>query len=486
MGYDFQERSYDENDVDTVQGKTVTTTGSNEAVVVVPATATQDDHEGDSRSLFVTPRVRFSSKDVADLFEFTYAPTFTYDEVDSSSDVGHDLKLLGERYLTRRWLVRATESYFYGEDSLTDTQRQSGAIIPASGEQPTATDDSANQEETGTSDLTDKYGRRQYWRNTFGLETEYTYSQDSMAGLGYNFGVLRNEGGGSGGYDDYDRHEVTGKVDHRFNTRWSTQTELAYVRGLYDPTEVTVVAPTTTATEEVDDDLVEYHGQMRLNYAWRQHDSFFGQYVYAAADYDAELREDSAIHEMTLGWDHGFSKQLHMTLSGGPTLITYDTSDNETGYNASAGLVWSSFQTSLGANTSYRYDYENFDGNRSGLSKIWRTQVQGAYRFTPQWQATLTGGYTQSDREEPFNDQVVAIVDDTAGTAADLTGQQDDHFRYREETWDAGLAVQYSFLRWYTASLSYRYADFQSEQDQDYDEHRIMLTLTAAKEILRW
>lgn len=35
-------------------------------------------------------------------------------------------------------------------------------------------------------------GRREYWRNDFGLQTDYTYAPDSVVGAGYNFGLLRN------------------------------------------------------------------------------------------------------------------------------------------------------------------------------------------------------------------------------------------------------------------------------------------------------
>ena len=66
------------------------------------------------------------------------------------------------------------------------------------------------------------------------------------------------------------------------------------------------------------------------------------------------------------------------------------------------------------------------------------------------------------------------------------SSEQFDHFGYTEKTWEAGVSVGYNFLRWYTVSVSYRYADYQSEYDQDYDEHRVMLSLTATSEIFRW
>ena len=61
-----------------------------------------------------------------------------------------------------------------------------------------------------------------------------------------------------------------------------------------------------------------------------------------------------------------------------------------------------------------------------------------------------------------------------------------DNFQYTDETWDAGVKLGYTFLRRYTVAVSYRYADFQSDYDLDYDEHRVLLTLTASSEIFRW
>ncbi len=239
-----------------------------------------------------------------------------------------------------------------------------------------------------------------------------------MVGAGYNFGLLRNVNDEVGGYDDYDRHEGIGRLSYRFNSRWRADTQLSYVKGIYDEAEIPVREPAaepvttdtngehgrsrrrercrrnysthlwtttprpprnspqkptdTVAIEELNDDLEEYHGRFRLNYDWRASDLFFGEYSYSATNYESQLNEDSAIHRLTAGWEHDFTSRLRMTLSAGPTFITYDESDNETGYNASAGLVWSFAQSSLTATTAYDYEFENFDGRRSGLSKIWR------------------------------------------------------------------------------------------------------------------
>ena len=551
VGYDYQERNYDQEE--TANPATAEPTDSplpTESTESTPSTeSTQstteptqspqpptptltNPREGDTRSLFVTPRIRVSSKGATDLVEFTYGPTFTWDEVDNSDNVGHDLSLNAEKNLSPRWLVRATDSFYYGEDTVADYQRRSGDIVPTS-EAP-APEAEVTPEEPVGQELTEAYGRREYWRNDFGLQTDYTYAPDSVVGAGYNFGLLRNVNDEIGGQDDYDRHEGSGRLSYRFSNRWRAETQLSYVKGIYDEAQIPVRQPaaepvttdttgdtttengntadetTTTADnatatedqpaettetialEELNDDLEEYHGRFRLNYDWRASDLFFGEYSYSATNYESQLNEDAAIHRFTGGWEHDFTSRLRMTLSAGPTFITYDESDNDTGYNAAAGLVWNLNQSSFTATTAYDYDFENFDGRRSGLSKIWRSQLGYSYNFTPNLQTRLTTGYERADREEPRDVQVLNAIETAAAEPAatdsmDIAPAEElDRFQYTEETWDAGLSVSYTFQRRYTVSVSYRYADYQSEYDLDYDEHRVLLSLSATSEIFRW
>ena len=560
IGYDYQERKYDKAELvepptgeptDTTASTDTTaapestestpSTESTESTTTEPAQSTQlptptlrNKREGDTRSLFVTPRIRVSSKGATDLVEFTYGPTFTWDEVDNSDNVGHDLSLNAEKNLSPRWLVRATDSFYYGEDTVADYQRRSGDIVPTS-EAPAPEAEVAPEEPIGQ-ELTEAYGRREYWRNDFGLQTDYTYAPDSVVGAGYNFGLLRNVNDEVGGQDDYDRHEGFGRLSYRFTNRWRAETQLSYVKGIYDEAQIPVRQPAaepvptdttgdtattedgnstdettpaqdetaaatedqpaettdTLALEELNDDLEEYHGRFRLNYDWRASDLFFGEYSYSATNYESQLNEDAAIHRFTGGWEHDFTSRLRMTLSAGPTFITYDESDNDTGYNAAAGLVWNLNQSSLTATTAYDYDFENFDGRRSGLSKIWRSQLGYSYNFTPNLQTRLTTGYERADREEPRDVQVInaietAVAEPAATDSMDIAPvEEPDNFQYTEETWDAGLSVSYTFQRRYTVSVSYRYADYQSDYDLDYDEHRVLLSLSATSEIFRW
>jgi hypothetical protein len=83
--------------------------------------------------------------------------------------------------------------------------------------------------------LSDTDGRQRYWRNDFGLSTDYTYAQDSVVGVGYNFGVLRyDDDEVASDESDYDRHEGIGRLSYRFNAQWQVETEVSYVKGIYD------------------------------------------------------------------------------------------------------------------------------------------------------------------------------------------------------------------------------------------------------------
>ncbi len=477
VGYDYQKYNYDRNDVNELAGT---------SFILL------DGSEQDTRNLFVTPRIRLSSRGISDLLEFTYAPSFTYDDIDNSSYVGQNLNVNAEKNLTRDWQVRATNSYFYGQDPVSDYQQRTSAIMPTETGAPTAPSVGAGQPTNLPQQLTNDYGSQLYWRNDLGLRTDYTYAQDSVVGIGYNFGVLRNVDNNVNDYTDYDRHEGVGRLSYRFNQQWSAETELSYVKGTYDQAPVEVIQPAPsdntiaiTTVDSLNDNLQEYHARGRANYGWRPHDIFFGQYSYVKTNYESEFRQDAAIHEMTLGWDHDFSNHLHMTLSGGPTFVTFEGSSDETGYNAFAGLIWNHMHSTLTANTSYRYDFDNFDGSNSGLSKIWLTTLGYQYRFSPVLQAALNASYEKADQDNPGSTGVVILTGGSESAINTLAGDA-GQFQYQDETSSLGMTVSYTFLQFYTLAATYTYTDFQSDYQRDYDEHSAMLQLSASTELFRW
>ena len=494
VGYDFVERKYDENDDEIV-------------------TEVTDDET--TNRLIISPRISVSSRGINDLLEFTYAPSFpflTFDDSNNNDSVGHDFNLLGQKSFTKNWSFNVSDNYYYGDDSIEDAALSSSDIIPSTDTEEEQTVGAELTEET-SQPLNEKNDGNQYWRNSLNIGTDYTYAQNSVVGLSYSFGVLRNLNGDDG-YQEYDRHQGTGSLSYHFNRSWNVDTQVGYVKGIYEPTEITIIQPeiiqvpiedetvesdadVTDEDEETEieyeeqtvynqseekssDDLEEYNFLFRINYDWHTHDRLFTLYSYNATNYESPLREDAAIHDITFGWSHDFSRALQMTLSGGPSFVTFEDSSTDTSYNAYAGLNWNfARNTSLTANSSYGYDFDNFDGDRTGLSQTWRTNLGYSYQFSPRLSFSLSSGYQRSDQEEPIATTV--LLDLEGENTAD-----DDVSRYTDETYDAGLALSYNFLRWYSISASYRYAHYQSENDPNYDEHRVYLTLSTSRELFRW
>lgn len=510
VGYDFVERKYDVNDDEVATEVTVPTdqnTGSStteEESVEVAELGPNETDDGGTNRLIISPRISVSSRGINDFLEFTYAPSFpflTFDESNNDDSVGHNFNLLAEKSFARNWSFYASNNFYYGDDSVADAAISSSAIIPGTDQTEDEQTIGAEQADGTDQSLREQNGRREYWRNDLNIGTDYTYAQDSVVGLGYTFGVLRNISDDDNGYQDYDRHQGTGQLSYRFNRSWQMETQVGYVKGIYEPTEVTYIQPEIVqvpvedeeddaieyeeqtvynqSEEEVSDDLEEYKFLFRTNYDWRTHDRLFSLYSYDATDYESTSREDAAIHDISLGWSHDFSRAVSITLSGGPSFVTYEERSTDTGYNAYAGLIWGFHKhASLTANSSYGYEFNNFDGDSTGLSQTWTSTLGYSYQFSPRLSLSLSSGYTRSDIKEPVATTVLL----------DLEGKNtaSDSISYIEESYNAGLILSYNFLRWYTVSASYRYADYQSENDLNYDEHRVYLTLSTSKELFRW
>ena len=137
------------------------------------------------------------------------------------------------------------------------------------------------------------------------------------------------------------------------------------------------------------------------------------------------------------------------------------------------------------ANSSYKYEFDNFDGRNSGLSKTWLSTLEYQHHFTPVLQAALNASYEKADHDNPGLTGVVILAGESGSTSSALAGNT-GRFQYQDETYGLGVAVSYTFLQFYTLAASYNYADFQSDYQRDYDEHRAMLQLSASTELFRW
>ena len=472
-----------------------------------PQVVILEDRRGDRRRFIVSPRLTLSSTGVDNLLEVTAAPGLNYDDIYATTDLDWDLGLRAEQSIGRSWLITLNDRFFLGDDPVLGEELRTAVIVPETGEvvpeEPTVGVPAESNDDT----LTEQFGRRRYWQNDLDLLTRYTYGQDSDVGLGYTYGMLRNDEDDVGGYTEYDRHTGILTLGHRFNGKWRAEGEIRYSRGLFDEPEIVVVTPPEDDTADIpseDDnditidqlsdvgsqDLREYNFRGLVNYEYDPHLLLFTSYRYLRTDYDAALRQDYGVNEIALGLDYDITQRLHVTLSGGPSFGSFENSPTETDYNAYAGLIWDYQQGTFTVYGEKRYDQSNFDGRRSGLTDSWRTGIAFDYQLTQNLALTCSASYEDDDRLQYPIPNTIVIVDTGQPLPDEPPAAELDRPDYNEKFYDAGLTLSYTFLRWYTVSGGYRYykhdTDLIEDNTGNYDEHRIFVTLSVFQELFRW
>ncbi len=455
--YDYDNQQYERVAVDPQVGTVVTAA---------------DSRDDDTSSLALRPLLRWNSNSQDDQFELRAAPSIRYDLIDSESDWDADFALSYARSLTRAWRISAADA-FVRSDSY-DPEGERSAYTPATENQNTSPELAANR------------GRSRYWRNTANAASEYQYGQDSLVRLGFDYEVLRNDESEVLSYEDYDRYVVTFTDNHRYNPFWTTGVEVSFVRGEYDENTV-LAAPATldgTILPEADpglagnlgtSDLWEYHLLTRVENTSFQHHRLGLAYTYVGTAYDEELENDQDIHELQATWRHDYSQRVTTTLGGGPSYIKTESQDATWGGNGIAALDYRLEHGGLGLAVEKGYEVDNFSGtDQRGVVNFWNTRLYANYQVVED--VTLTGllEYRHEDREDP-------TVTSTATPTATTLGE------YTNEQFTAGGGLTYAFMRYYSAALHYTFIRYESERiGEDYDDHRLLLTLSWEQEWLRW
>ena len=466
--YDFQERSYETNDIVDSQGRTV---------IIL------DDTRGDRRNYILQPRISFFSTGINDVFELTAAPALNYDDLYSTTDIDWDFRLRGEKNLTKDWNLVVADQFYQGDDPVRNNELQTAVISPDTGEVVADQSQVGVPAESGNPTLTDRVVRHRYDRNELDLSTEYTYAQDSVIGGGYRYGILRNKDSDevAGGYADYDRHDGNLNLSYRFTPQWQAEGEGQYIQGLFDDTAVVVVNDDAEILPLDSNDLEEYNFQGRVNYNYNRHMNYFTQYSYMSTDYDSELREDYNLNEFLIGLDYDVSQHVQFTVSAGPVIGSFENTSTDTDYSVYGGLAWAYMHGTLNLVAEKGYDQSNFDGRQSGLTGFWRTSLSLDYQLTEDLQASLSTSYWNNDRLQYTASSVVIVDPESPEFGRTI---------YTEKSYDAGVSLAYTFARWYQLSGGYRYYNHESDLTADvggnYDEHRVFVQLSYAHELFRW
>lgn len=425
-------------------------------------------NDEDQQKIFISPTIMLSSKGAYDLLSLRYSPRLNYDFFDNENSIDHNLNLRAQRTLSSRWSLSLTDAYKYSDDS-------EGFTTSTTGDQPDDTDDSTDND---TSDelSRDQTGRK-FWTNSAGIRSSYALFENTALNGGYTYSVLRNEQGDDGSdYNEYDKHAFSTGIAHGFNAYWRSTLDLNYTRGLYKD------RPTgSTSTSSSSSDLQQYGVGAGVDYIQSAQDFFPLHYNLSETTYDESTRRGTLAHEVSLGWNHAFDPQTRLTVGAGPSFAETEGLDGQWGYNAHLTFSKKFQHVSYSLQLNKQFETNNFSGtDESGLTDTYNARANLSYQYDKDLGFNFFGRYTKESQIDPqgiYRDAVTGVITETG------TGDN----TYDKDIYETGLGLRYAFGRWYSAGIKYSYyiSDGQLESDQ-YNEHRVMLTLDMTRELFQW
>lgn len=429
--FDYSDRSYDNNRIDT----------------------------NDYRRISLRPMINFESTSEKDSYRLRAAPSIKYDLDNEETDWDSNLTVAADRFIYQRWQLQFSNTFLrsdYYDEATTTTVSDPAESTP---------------ESPGLSDpvLSSDLGRQRYWRNTLNVSSNHFYREDSLFRVGFNYIALRYDDSDFRDYEDYDRYVFNLRDEHRFNAIWRTLADFNYVIGNYDELQDSQgILPVDN--DNLSRDLQEYRLLLRAENDSIKHNPLSLNYYFISTDYDAPLRSDIYIHQMRLTWQRDYSPRMYTRLGGGPSYGKAEGNDAQWGGNGIAELNYLLERGFVNFKVDKRYEVDNFSGNsESGALDSWNTSLSGQYRLLEDLTASGSLTYINEDRDNQFSD-IVNIPDS-----------------YTKDVYIAAVGLNYDFWQHYTASVDYTYLNQDSERLGDsYDDHRILLTLSWAKEFYRW
>ncbi len=392
---------------------------------------------------------------------FQYSPGLSYEFKDGETDIDQFLNVKAQRNMSSKWLVTFADRYKYTDDSET-------YYTTAEGDQTSGADDGTETEDTLSRDQT---GRR-YWTNAASIRTSYALYEHTMIDGGYTYSVLRNEQGSRGSdYDEYDKHAFSAGLQHDFNPNWRSSIGANVIRGLFD---------SSSTSSSSNSDLYQYGLSTRIDYVHSNLDAFPFKYSLTTTDYDTSSRSGTTAHQWSLGWEHAMNQHTRVSIGGGPSYAVTEGLDGEWSYNAYLNFSQKFEHTSYSLQLTKEFETNNFSGtDESGLEDTYNARFNIAHQYTKALRGNMFARYSKQSQLDPQGIYRTATGITPQTTTGDNT--------YDKDIYEAGVGLNYAFNQWYSLGLRYSYYVSEGQLDSDqYDEHRVILSLDMSKELFRW
>lgn len=292
--------------------------------------------------------------------------------------------------------------------------------------------------------LSNTEGRRRSSDNEFSIGAEYEFARDSLLTLGYRYFANDDR---SANISEYYEHSPSVGLSYRFNQQWLASVNHEFTKGQYD-----------TAN-----DLKENDTLFAVDYTLSPTDQLTASYEYDTTNF-LGTSEDILDQTGELGWNHDLTANTRLTTTLSENYLSREYNGDETEAGLDLGISRSLQRGSISLGTGYLYAQQKTDGSWDDLRENW----------------TLDGGITYNLRKD---------VTGTFNLAYEkrylwpTTGSKETFNDYTAE-----VALIYSFWRWFAVTCRYAYNQLDSQDSivSDYKEHRVMIELSATKELLRW
>lgn len=443
MSYDYNDREYEAvSDASAIDGAAV---------------ARHADEDDTYSRVVVRPLVSLVSKSKLDQFELRAAPAVKYDLEDSDTDMDARFALSGWRSISKTWMVRSSDTFVRSDHY------------------ETGTDQTADGEENSNPELSPDAGRKKFWRNTFNVASNHIYGRDQKVTFGFDYVVLRNDDSGDNSYNDYDMYQFAVINDHRFNVYWDTKAELKVVRGEFDNDDrLTVAGEPDGSSVDSSGDLMEYHADIILANRFFRPNNLSLSYNYIGTTYDENSRNDGNIHQSRLIWQRDFLKHLSARLGAGVSYEKTEEYEANWGGNGIAEILYKMERSSFKFSVEKRYDVDNFSGTEErGFIDVWDANLGFDHQLFKDVKVDAKVTYRYEDRQ-----------DRAANASADEAATLEE---YNKNYFITGAGLHYSFWQDYSAGINYTFTRLNSERiGEDYDDHRLLLTISWETEVFNW
>jgi hypothetical protein len=362
--------------------------------------------------------------------EVSYDPAYEfYDEFDDNDGWTHNASLVAWSDLTRRTRFEVANRFLLARDPL--------------GEDDFFIDDEVAIE----GDTTNRTTREEYYTNTANATITHQFGADDSVYAGFIYRILRNDDPET---EDSDQYEPSVGLNFWFAPKFGIETRGVYTKGDFDQD--------SDFTGEPTDDFENWFGSLRTIVRASRHFSIFGQYDQIYRDYDGDNDDDYLVYSPSAGILYLVEEGLSLRLGLGYFYQEIDNDDDNDGYylNGEIDKRWSYRRGSVNLNGSSGLDQNNFGAENIGLERF--AQIRGGlqYDFFRDLSGNVSGSFRYAD----------AVNTDES----DGIGEQ---FRTR-----GGAGLSYMPLSWMTWALEYTYTNYAADGDINYDENRVMLTLT--------